>query len=276
EIRLFGRTIAKRHISIRAPAAGRVEGLRLSTGDTVHRGQVVARIVSREIEAAEAGLSIAKRIDPGNAAELAAAIERNRTGPGISVTAPDSGVVSQPPIANGQMVADLDPIADLIDPSSLYVEASVPIGQVHLLKPGMAALVTTPIRPGAVFPARITATLPTFDPNSVSSVVRIDFSGPQRVGETGAPVEVRAEIARASEAISIPSAALFQDAGPNRFHVFIIGHDGRAHRTAVTIGIREDGRVQIASGLNAGDLAITSGGYSLSDGLLVRTAKDTR
>ncbi len=50
------------------------------------------------------------------------------------------------------------------------------------------------------------------------------------------------------------------------------GADGRAHRTPITAGIRDGGEVQVTSGLKAGDLVITSGGYALADGLRVTVA----
>ncbi|MGH7813679.1 MAG: efflux RND transporter periplasmic adaptor subunit [Candidatus Binataceae bacterium] len=276
EIRLFGRTIARRQVIVRAPAAGRVEGMRLEPGEAVRKGRVVAHIISREIEAAEAGLAVAKRIEPKQVPALAAAIRRNRLGAGIAVVAPDSGVVAQPPAVNGQLVAALDPLVSLIDPASLYVEAEVPIGEVHLLQPGMTAAVTTPLRPGAEFPGRVTAVLPAFNSASASSTVRVDFTGAERIAQSGAPVEVRAEIARIPDAISIPAAALFQDPGVNRFHVFTIGPGAIARRTPVTLGIRESDRVQVTAGLKAGDLVITSGGYALSGGLKVRAAASNR
>ncbi len=93
------------------------------------------------------------------------------------MVAPAAGIVSAPPVSSGQMVADLDTIVDLIDPSSLYVETSVPVSQLSLVRPGMFATVTTPFRPGVEFPARVAAILPNFDATSASSSVRTDFTG---------------------------------------------------------------------------------------------------
>jgi RND family efflux transporter MFP subunit len=171
------------------------------------------------------------------------------------------------------MVADLDPLADLVDPASLYVDTSVPLNQLSLVKPGMAATVTTPFRPGVEFPARVAAILPSFDATSASSSVRTDFIGSERIAESGAPVEVRVETASAPDAIVVPVAALFQDQGVDRYHVFVIGADGRAHRTDIKVGLRDRDRVQVTDGVKLGDLVVTSGGYALSDGLGVRVAQ---
>jgi multidrug efflux pump subunit AcrA (membrane-fusion protein) len=275
ELRLLGKTVATRHVIIRAPTAGRVTGLKLVSGDTVRKGQVVAHVINREVEAAEAGLAVARKIDPQDAAGLSASVGRyDRTrSTGIPVIAPESGIVSQPPVNSGQMVADLDTLVDLIDPASLYVETSVPLSQLSLVRPEMIATVTTPFRPGVEFPARIDAILPSFDAASASSSVRTDFTGPERIAQAGAPVEVRVETASAPDAIVVPVAALFQDQGLDRYHVFAIHSDGRAHRTDIKVGLRDHDFVQVTDGIKAGDLVVTSGGYALSDGLGVRVAQ---
>ena len=64
ELHLLGKTVASRHVIIRAPTPGRVIGINLASGDTVRKGQVVAHVRNREIEAAEAGLAVARKIDP--------------------------------------------------------------------------------------------------------------------------------------------------------------------------------------------------------------------
>jgi RND family efflux transporter MFP subunit len=270
ELRLLGRTVAMRHVIIRAPTAGRVVGMKLISGDAVRKNQVVARIINREIEAAEAGLAVARTIDRQDAASLAESVGRyNRTG-GIPVVSPESGIVSQPPVTSGQMVADLDPLVDLIDPASLHVEAAVPVNQLSLVQPGMPATVTTPFRPDTKIPARVAAVMPTFDATSASSTVRLDFAGKERIAETGAPVEVRVETAVANDAIVIPVVALFQGEGTNRYYVFVVGPDGLAHRTSLEVGLRDANWAQVSAGLKAGDLVVTSGGYALSDKLKVR------
>jgi multidrug efflux system membrane fusion protein len=273
ELRLLGKTVAMRHVIMRAPTAGRVTGMKLVSGDSVRKGQVVAHVINREIEAAEAGLAVARKIDPQDAPELSASVGRYNHSAGIPVVAPESGIVSAPPVSSGQMVADLDTLVDLIDPASLYIDTSVPISQLSLVRPGMAAIVTTPFRPGVVFPARIAAILPSFDATSASSSVRTDFTGPERIAQAGAPVEVRVETASASDAIVVPATALFQDQGVDKYHVFVIGSDGRAHRTDIKVGLRDGERVQVTDGIKVGDLVVTSGGYALSDGLGVRVAQ---
>jgi membrane fusion protein, multidrug efflux system len=272
-IDVLGTTVALRHVIIRAPAAGRVLDMNLRSGDLVRKGQVVARIINREIEAAEAGIAVARKLDPADAAELARSVGRYSSGAGIAVLAPQSGVVAAQPVASGQMVSDLAPLVDLVDPAGIYVDAAVPVGELHLVHRGMAAVVTSPLRPGRRFAARVAAILPTFNTAGATAQVRIDFTGAQTITDVSAPVQARIVTAKIADAIVVPAAAMFQDSGAGEYHVFVAGADGRAHRTPVKVGIQDDGRAQILSGLSSGALVITSGGYAVSDGLKVEVAR---
>jgi Cu(I)/Ag(I) efflux system membrane fusion protein len=271
-LRVLGVTVANHHVTIRAPAAGRLTGMSLKNGDQVRKGERIGYVVNREIEAAQAGLAIARKLDPQEANALAESVNRYDQSDGIPIIAPEAGVVSRPLITSGQMVADLDPIVELIDPSSIYVEASIPVDELHLISPGMPATVTSGLKPGVAFAARVGAMIPSFDASSATSPVRLDFTGPESIQEIGAPVEARIVTSDIPDALAIPASALFQDVGQNHYHVFVAGPDGRAHRVNVSIGVHDGPKVQVLNGIKAGDQVITSGGYALSDGLKIRIA----
>jgi multidrug efflux pump subunit AcrA (membrane-fusion protein) len=272
ELHLLGTTVAKRQLQLRAPAAGRVLGFDLQNGDRVRRGQVVAHLLNREVEAAANGLAVAQRLDPGEAPALAQSVGRYSIGVGVAVISPEDGIVSQRLVSNGQMVNDMDPLAELIDPASVYVEAAVPIGNLGMIRPGMAATITSPMAPGAAMPARVAALSPSLSPNGATAPARIEFTSNARITQAGAPVEAIITVASTSNALVIPVAALFDDAARNGYYVFVAGADGRAHRTPITTGIRDGNEVELTSGVKAGDLVITSGGYALADGLKVTVA----
>ena len=272
EIRLLGSTVALRHITLRAPAAGRVLGLKIESGDRVRRGEIVAHVVSREVEAAENGLAVAQKLDPADAANMAASVKRYAHGSGIAVIAPEDAVVAQRIVSSGQIVAELDPLADFIDPRSIYVQADVPIDELTEIKPGMDAAVSSALSPGVAFPARVAAISPSLNPGGSTAPVRVEFLGPQRITQAGVPVELRVTTVFIPAATVAPATAIFQDAGTSTYYVFVAGADGRAHRRRVTLGVRTPQRVQVTSGLRPGELVITSGGYALSDGLKVQVA----
>ena len=267
-LRLLGTTAATHQVVLRAPVGGRVTGMHLKIGDRVQKNEQIARVLSLEVEAARQGLAVAKKIDPQDAPRLEQSVNKYGRGNGIPVIAPEGGVVSAPPIVSGQVVAYLDPLADLVDPNSVYVDAAVPAENVHAISIGMPATIKSPLKPNLEMPGRVAAILPNFNAGSATSAVRIEFSGPERILESGAPTEIMVTTHSVPDAIVIPAAALFQDDN-GAFHVFVAGADGRAHRTPVTLGIRNPDQVQVLAGLAPGDSVVTSGGYALSDGLQV-------
>jgi multidrug efflux pump subunit AcrA (membrane-fusion protein) len=274
-LRLLGTSAAMQHVILRAPVAGRVLGMTLKIGDSVRKGQIVAHVLSLEIEAARRGLGIAQKIEPEDAAALEKSVNKYSHDNGISVVATASGVVSAPPVTSGQVVAYLDPLADLVDPKSVYIDTAVPAEDVHLVSIGMPAVVRSPLKPGVDMPARVAAILPNFNAGSATVAVRIEFTSPMRIFAAGAPAEAMVSTQSTPDALVIPAAALFQDDN-GAFHVFLAGKDGRAHRVVVTIGIRNQDQVQVTSSLAAGNLVITSGGYALSDGLQISVAQASR
>lgn len=276
QIELLGITAAQRHLTLKASTNGRLVGFGLQSGDRVVRGQVVAHIINRELEAAEAGLAAAKRIDPKDASQLDSAVKRYTGGPGIPVVAPATAIVSQRLVSSGQVVAYLDPMADLIDPNSMYVEAQLPIDVEALIRPGMEATVTSAIAPGIEYGARVVAIAPSFNANSETAAARLQFTGTRRIEIANAAVRVHLITRVVPEATVIDSKALFQNANTDSYYAFVAGEDGRAHRMPVKVGIREGDRVQIIEGLRPGAMVITSGGYALADRLRVKVIPDRK
>jgi len=75
----------------------------------------------------------------------------------------------------------------------------------------------------------------------------------------------------AKKVISIPADALVPEG--DAFRVFVVDAKNVAHARPVTIGVREPGRVEIKSGLAAGERVVTYGAYGLDDGSTVVMAR---
>lgn len=270
ETTLIGTTAAMTHVMVRAPTAGRVLDFTLLSGDRVHRGEVIAHIITREQEAAQAGVDVARQIDPKEAAALERAVKQYASGPGIPVVAPENAIVAQALVSPDEVVNYLEPIVDLVDPASIYVKVQVPIDRLGSIRAGMPAAVTSALSPGKSYPARIVALSPSFNAGGTVGRARVEFTGRQRIIEAGAAVDVHVTTAFEPRALAIPIAALFRDAARGVNYVFTVGPGNRAHRAVITVGIRNPRFVQVTQGLRRGELVITSGGYALSDGMRVK------
>lgn len=272
ELNLLGSTVAMRHLTVRAPAAGRVLGLTLQVGDRVTRGQIIAHVLNREVEAAQNGLAVARSLDPSEAPAFAAAIKRNSVEGAIPIAAPETAIVAQRMVTTGQIVADLDPLLDLIDPRSIYVDAAIPVEDLAQIRPGMAAVITSPISPGLQYSGRVDSLAPSLNQGGATATARIEFDGAARITQDGAPAEAQVVTEFVPNALVIPAGAVFENAANRTWYVFVAGPDHIAHRRIVTLGIHTEQLAQITAGVTAGETVITSGGYALSDGLHVQVA----
>jgi RND family efflux transporter MFP subunit len=177
-----------------------------------------------------------------------------------------AGVVSkvfhnQGDLVNGSV---MDPVMRLVDPSRLEVVMSVPVQELAQIQAGQPAtiLAANGAEPGVV------AVKPTpDDPRAETQEIRLAFAGPTTL-TLDAPVQVEIVMAERPDVIAVPSAAVL-DAGEGRSFVMIAGADGRAHRREVRLGLRAHDRVEIASGLSAGDRVIVKDVADIAEGTVV-------
>lgn len=270
EVTLLGTTVALKQVTVRAPASGFLSDLTVQPGDFVKRGQLVARLMTREDAAAKAGMTIAAQLDPADSAATAKAVQRYVSSSGIPVTARDRGVVAKRLASDGQFVNEFDPVIELVDPHSIYVEAQAPLNIMGSIRLGQTVTISSPALAKPI-PAKVAAILPSTSQSSQTFPVRIalDSSAPP-LSEVGIAVQVAVLTAALPEALVIPIAALFVNPETHMNYAFVVGKDRQAHRRPIEIGIRDQARAQVLGGLGAGETVITSGGYALSDGLTVR------
>jgi HlyD family secretion protein len=87
--------------------------------------------------------------------------------------------------------------------------------------------------------------------------------------KVGTPVHASIVGRQVQQALTVPSSAILtaQDGSKS---VMVVGADGAAHSKPVSVGIIDDGRAQITSGLTTADMVITSGNYALENGTKVQ------
>jgi len=263
-----GVTVALKQLTVRSPASGIVESLNVQPGDRLARGQTIARVVTREDVAARNGVKVAQQMRSGDEKEMAAAVERYASSPGIAVIAPDSATVAKRVASSGQFVNEFDPIAELVDLRSIYVEGSAPLRLMQDIRRGASALVMSPALAKPA-PAKIVAILPSSSASQTFGM-KIAFVAPESpIVEAGAAVNVSVVMATHPDALLIPTSALFVNAQDNSNYLFVADPDHLARRVAVKVGLRDQNHVEITAGLVANQNVITSGGYALSDGLKI-------
>jgi HlyD family secretion protein len=147
-------------------------------------------------------------------------------------------------------------IAEIPDPSKIYLAARVDEADRGRLKAGMSARVTSDALPGVEFAAKLTAfsTLARPDyttwPPPRNFDVNIEFDKEDDRIRPGMSATVRVAVDRLEKALLVPARAVIQTDGKSI--VYVAGRDGFEARP-VTIARRSQEQVAISSGVKAGE-----------------------
>ena len=243
-----------------------VENARIAQGrmrDFVGRGLVPRTqldAAERELADAEAALARAQ-------AALAAAEAQAARG---TVIAPFAGVVAQRlhEVGDIAQATSADPVLRIVDPTRLEVLATIPRADVARVTPGATARIAGAID-GQTVQLTVAAAPNLADATSDGSVrVRLTPSGAAPL-MVDMPVEVDIDAEERLDAVFVPPQAVFEDAGTQ---VVFIAEGEVARRRIVTTGVANDQGVEIASGIEAGELVITRGQAGLTDGARISVA----
>ena len=278
------------------------EGDRVKSGAVLAR--VESREVSARLAQAEAGVTAArameenarrmkermerlsekqaasrKNLEDATAGYEAAAANRKAAEEGAQaarmyvsyseVKAPFDGLIVERRIEAGDTAAPGMPLFTIEDISKVKIEAAVPESLAVGLAPGRPVEVEIASAGGAARPATIAEILPDADPRSRTVTVRIVIDNPDGEIRSGmfARVRVPAHVptgSGAATALTVPDAALVRQ-GP-LVGVFIVDGSNIARLRWVTAGETRAGRIEIQTGLVAGERFVLDPPAGLSDG----------
>jgi len=178
----------------------------------------------------------------------------------FTLTSPIDGIVVERNATIGATVGSDANVFKIVDISSVWIDANVFEKDLARVKLGQPVNVSVTAFPGLVFTGKVILVSTVVDPETRSLKVRTEV--PNRDGrlkpDMFANVEIITDVNRT--AISIPLTALLNDDGKSI--VFVAAGSGYERRT-VTPGIQSDDRIEITSGLQAGDKVVVKGNYLL-------------
>lgn len=178
------------------------------------------------------------------------------------VAAPIDGVVLQRAVGVGQNVASVtnggaNPEFIVSDLSTVWLVANLREADVGKARLGQMIEVRTSALPGDVFRGRLDFIAPTVDPATHRIAIRSTIDNPGGRLKPEMFAEARLLASQASRTLSLPESAVIFEGDSARVWVA-----GRGHALAlrpIKTGRIEDGRVEVLSGLSAGEQVVTSG-----------------
>ena len=187
------------------------------------------------------------------------------------VRSPIAGVVADRPVYAGEMANAGSPLLTVMDISSVIARVSIPQAQAAYLRVGQPATVAATDSSIEVT-GKVTVVSPAVDPQSTTVEVWVQAANPNERLRPGGTVHVTIRAGTIPDAVVVPAAALLpSESGGSS--VMVVGPDMVSHRHKVDVGVTNGDKVQIVSGVNAGDRVIVNGGLGLEDGTKVKIAK---
>ena len=257
-------------------AAGWITELPItSTGELVHKGQLLFRLYSPTLVTAEQ--EYLQALKGGNVMFIEASGRRLRA-LGISVDeiarlkqtrepsksiayyAERGGVVEMLNARPGLYVTPDTEVMRLGVLSNVWLVAEVFENQAGWVRVGDTAEARLASAPGEVLHGTVNFIYPELDPVTRTLKVRMTFANPDVTLLPNMYADVTIAGAPANNALTIPSAALIRTGDQDNRVILALG-DGRFRAQPVTHGIESGGRVAILSGLKEGETVVTSGQF---------------
>jgi cobalt-zinc-cadmium efflux system membrane fusion protein len=228
--------VPSRHSVVSTRVAGRVQQIHFFEGDHVEKGNVIARIETRQLG------------DPP---------------PSIDLKALQDGLVVASHVRLGQPVAPDTELMDISDRSVMWAVARIPEQEAAGVQIGSEAHIRIPALGGDLIEAK----LKRFGVNAdrASGTVEGIFEIPNPAGRLrpGMRAEFSIVLQQRAEVLAVPRAAVQGD--PSNRVVFVTDFDLEHAfvRVPVVLGESNDRFVEVVSGLFPGDEVVTQGAYSL-------------
>lgn len=234
-------------------------------------------ITDRDLKAAELAEQDARAQTAVAAAQLEqarAALETARKHlRDAAIRAPVAGEIQKKHVNPGAYLEAATPVMTLVDNRRLELESLVPASDLAPIRAGQKVTFAVNSFPGAMFEGRVIEINPAVDADSRSAKVRIAVDN--SAGRLKAGMFAQGEILTGidSQAIVVPAAAVYRDdRSAKDAYVFLV-ENNKCVKRAVRIGRERETLLEIASGLQPGDLLIAEQSIELAEGVPVAPRK---
>jgi len=265
------------------PAMGnRISSILVKVGDRVSRGQLLVVMDNTQYSQMEAQIANLEQdyqrmravyeaggISKQQYDQISTQLNVQRTAlnnlrDNVELRSPIDGVVSMRNFEPGDMYGMTMPILQVVQINTLKVVANISEQYFTQVKIGTSVDVMVDIYPDKSFSGRVSLIHPTIDP--ASRTFGIEVTIPNGNGELRPGMFSRSTIIFGkSEGVMVEDVAVQKQAGSNERYLFV-AERGRAVRRTVTVGRQIGNRINILSGVEAGEEVIVAGLSHLVDG----------
>ena len=191
----------------------------------------------------------------------------------LKVPSPITGRVVARNAAPGFLTQPGTPPApfQVADVSTMWMIANVIETDAPAYKLGQEVAVTVPAYPDKVFKGHVTNLGSSIDPNSRRQLVRSEIDDPEHLLRAQMYASFVTRVGDPVTSPAVPADGVVRE-GDGTMSVWVTTDSRHFVKRTVTIGLRQDGWVQILGGLQAGETVVTDGAVFLSNKLLLGEA----
>lgn len=279
---------ANEAVVLRAELPGRIEEIHFEEGSRVAKGALLftldASLVRAEVAEWEATVAQSQReMDRANdlvTRKLAAqndldvkrsalAVDQARLASAKTrlsksqIRAPFGGMVGLRQVSVGEYIQVADELVSLVQVDPLKVDFRVPETLASRVAAGQDVTVSLDAFPGEPFEGKVYAVDPQVDVQTRSVMLRATIPNHEGRLRPGLFANVRVELSRRADSLTIPEQALWPQGGKQ--FVYVI-RAGKSELQEVRLGKRTAGRVEILSGLVPDSDVIIAGQLKIGPG----------
>jgi len=183
------------------------------------------------------------------------------------ITSPVDGFVGKRHLDQGSFVGQNSPVVDVVDIHIVRLVANLVEKDLRRITIGTATEVEVDAYPGEMFAGRVARLAPVLDPATRTAEVEVEIGNADFRLKPGMYSRVKLVMGERLNALVIPRNALVDADGKQG--VFIVDQALKARFKPVTVGLQDENRVEILSGIDEGQPVVTTGSSALRDGATV-------
>ena len=177
----------------------------------------------------------------------------------LTFRSPASGIVTEKKAIQGMRFMPGEPLFQIADLSSVWVQADVFEQDIGTVRVGQPANIRINAYPGEVFSGRIAYVYPTLNAATRTVPVRIELANPKGRLKPAMFADVDIPVAGATQVVTVPNSAVI-DSGSKQVVIVQLG-EGRFDPRPVKLGQRGSDFVQVLDGVKEGDPVVVSANF---------------
>ena len=165
------------------------------------------------------------------------------------------------------------PVVSIANISTLRVYVYLPETEASDIHVGIPATLTLKEFPGRTFTGSVARFAKSLDLSTRTMLTEVDLDNPQHELYPGMYADVQLELARHHDALQLPTTAIGNAEADGHSFIYVV-RDNRLVKVSVTLGISNEGWVEISAGLQGNERVVKNLSPSLRDGEQVRALLD--